>query len=204
MKSKLLSNAEMITPSSAAERLGVSLDEVHRLAEAKVIDPIHAYGKLWAISAISVDHALARPAARAAARRDAISIVVIDDDPVLRNLYARTIATWSTPVRVELAENAYRGLVLIGSASPDIVVVDLRLPRVDGFQLIRALDEMIPRDQMTIVAASGVSDLEFDMYGGLPPHIELLGKPIDFARLKDIAESVWQSLSPHQRPASRL
>lgn len=66
-------------------------------------------------------------------------VVVIDDDATDRMLLARALAEgWPDAVLVE-AENGEEGIRLVRSEAPDIVLVDLRMPGLDGFAVLRWL-----------------------------------------------------------------
>lgn len=70
---------------------------------------------------------------------DAIKIVVIDDEPaiskLIRSAYARSEA------EVLEAVNGEEGLQLVARANPDVVLLDLGLPDMDGQEVCRRLRE---------------------------------------------------------------
>jgi CheY-like chemotaxis protein len=65
------------------------------------------------------------------------TILVVDDDPAVRALLARTIREggW-TPVE---AEHGVAALERLGDAVPDLILLDLVMPEMDGFELLDAL-----------------------------------------------------------------
>ncbi len=64
-----------------------------------------------------------------------LSILVVEDDPPIRNLMASTLR--SHDYRYATAENARAGLMQVASWNPDIVLLDLGLPDMDGVDFIR-------------------------------------------------------------------
>jgi signal transduction histidine kinase/DNA-binding response OmpR family regulator len=69
-------------------------------------------------------------------RRD-LPVLVVDDDPVLRELLGRTLATAGYTV-VE-AENGRVALERLREVSPSVILLDLMMPEMDGFEFLVAL-----------------------------------------------------------------
>lgn len=66
-----------------------------------------------------------------------ITVVLIEDDKAIRRFVQ--VSLESESIRVVEAELGRRGLALAASARPDLVIVDLGLPDIDGADLIRQL-----------------------------------------------------------------
>jgi CheY-like chemotaxis protein len=64
-------------------------------------------------------------------------MLVVDDDPAWRALYRMAFET-----RFEIFEatDGQQGLSLLDSVSPDVILLDLRMPRMDGLDFIRRVD----------------------------------------------------------------
>src|SRR5215813_60478 len=68
----------------------------------------------------------------------ALALVVEDEEAMRRFLLA---ALESAGYRVQMAETARDGLREAASRSPDVVVLDLGLPYLDGLEVVRRLRE---------------------------------------------------------------
>ena len=64
-------------------------------------------------------------------------VLIVEDDPDQRDMYATYLSTHG--VRVKTAEDGPSAVATALESRPDIIVMDLMLPRVDGWQAIRAL-----------------------------------------------------------------
>lgn len=64
-------------------------------------------------------------------------VVVIEDDPQLRRFLRTSLA--SQGLQVFEAETGRQGLVEVGTRKPDLVVLDLGLPDMDGVEVVRAI-----------------------------------------------------------------
>jgi two-component system cell cycle response regulator DivK len=64
-------------------------------------------------------------------------VLIVDDDEDVRELYAWTMlaAGWM----VEAAEDGLDALFHTGVRPPDAIVMDLRMPKIDGYEAIRRL-----------------------------------------------------------------
>jgi len=78
-------------------------------------------------------------------------ILVIDDNPVMLDLY-REILTRAGH-EVVLAENGTQGLARI-DRKPDLVVVDLMMPNLNGYDFVKQLRSMGGQTATLVIAAS--------------------------------------------------
>ncbi len=77
-----------------------------------------------------------RPGEPAAAGVDGATVLVVDDNADMRGYLARLLgAHWS----VRTTANGEEALRAVAERQPDVVVTDVMMPRVDGFQLLQAL-----------------------------------------------------------------
>jgi YesN/AraC family two-component response regulator len=112
---------------------------------------------------------------------EAISILVTEDDKIVRNLLAAIITKKFTNVTVYLAENGRVGLELFKCHRPQIVITDINMPEMDGLQMVNAIRSIEAETKILVVTAYDTSDYckKFDKIG-----IEdYIVKPIAFKRL---------------------
>ncbi len=64
-------------------------------------------------------------------------VLIVDDDPHIRELLA--FAFDKAGIGTTAAENGEQALALIAQASPDLVVLDINMPRMDGLEVCRRL-----------------------------------------------------------------
>ena len=73
----------------------------------------------------------------AAEARPVETVLLVDDEPDALRLFARMLASAPRPYRVLRARNGTRALALMRERRPDVVLLDLIMPGVDGFQVLR-------------------------------------------------------------------
>jgi CheY-like chemotaxis protein len=77
-------------------------------------------------------------------------ILVIDDQPLVRDIFREALEYEGHHVTV--AADGYEGVRACHNARPDLVMVDLQMPGLDGFETIRQLRTM---GDVPIIAMSG-------------------------------------------------
>jgi len=65
------------------------------------------------------------------------TMLVVDDDPAWRALYQMA---FDGRFEIWEAMDGQHGLSLLDSVNPDVILLDLRMPRMDGLDFIRRLD----------------------------------------------------------------
>ena len=88
-----------------------------------------------------------------------LSILVIDDDPVTRFIHQKLIALIDIKIFYSEAINGKRALDMITNKEipfPDIILVDINMPVMDGFQFIRNFKKLYGSEhtQLVIVSSS--------------------------------------------------
>ena len=63
-------------------------------------------------------------------------ILIIDDDTALLDTLAEAVS-WKQGNKVEVAQDGYEGLIKVGTFRPHLLILDLRMPGLDGFQVCR-------------------------------------------------------------------
>jgi excisionase family DNA binding protein len=88
---------------------------------------------------------LGAPAAR---RR----VFVVDDDPMVFKVISRAVARLDDTVAVDGCEDGIKALVLIGALQPDLVLLDIYMEGLDGFEVCRRLRQIPNLQGLKIVA----------------------------------------------------
>lgn len=183
------------TTREAADRLGVSLRTAQLWVDSGILAAWKTDGGHRRISLDSVESLLREKTSDILTNRQAIAtasyaadrlkLLVVEDDNVLLKLYRARIAAWNLPIDLTTASNGYEALVLIGREQPDLMITDLRMPGIDGIQMVNALLASSFREGMEIIVVTGMPS---DAIEGLPPGIKRLTKPVPFNELKGIVE----------------
>jgi DNA-binding response OmpR family regulator len=121
-----------------------------------------------------------------------LKVLVVEDDNTLLKLYRIHMTSWSMPIEVITAANGYDALVLIGREQPDLMIADLNMPGLDGFQMVHSLSSSSFREGMEIVVVTGLDAADVAARGGLPEGVRLFPKPVPFAELRAIVAGMLE------------
>jgi DNA-binding response OmpR family regulator len=126
-------------------------------------------------------------------------ILCIEDDRDTASLICEELVDRGFEVRV--AHNGREGLAAILKDPPDLVLSDVGMPGMSGFELLRTLTSMEPRfESMPFVFLTALSDHDNELKGWQLGADDYLTKPVDYdvlaalitARLARVARSaVW-------------
>ena len=186
------------TTREAAEILGVSLRTVQLWAESGLLEAWKTEGGHRRISRTSVQRLLQGdnyPLPKLAVPEqhfERLKILVVEDDSVLLKLYKTVVASWNLPVDLITAGNGVEGLIRVGRDTPDLMITDLSMPGMDGFELIRSLATSSFREGMEIVVVTGLDAADVAARGGLPEGVRLFPKPGPFAELRAIVAGMLE------------
>lgn len=163
-------------------RVRVSLP-AHRAAESG--DPLSFAPSAYAVLDSSTD----------AGESPAGVVLYIEDNPVNHLLVEQLLARWRA-VRLVQAEDGTNGIELARSLRPNLVLLDMHLPDMDGFAVLDALRADPATHDLTVVALSASAMPELMAQAQAHGATDYWTKPLDFDRfLADM-----QRLLPTQCP----
>jgi len=65
--------------------------------------------------------------------------LIVDDDDSYSLMLKETICSEFPDANVIITDDGYEALLLIGEKKPNVVLLDLRMPKIDGFQVLELL-----------------------------------------------------------------
>jgi excisionase family DNA binding protein len=189
MARRLDKTKDFYTTREAGQVLGVSLTTVQLWVESGVLPAWKTPGGHRRLSRDAVDRLQMEQESAKQPATGRLKVLVVEDEPVQRELYRLQFARWGLNLDLRLAENGFDGLIQVGREVPDLVITDLDMPGMDGFQMIRHLFRQVPGIGKVVVV-SALSNEEIKSRGGLPEQIPVYAKPVPFAALRKLIETM--------------
>jgi excisionase family DNA binding protein len=132
------------TTIEVAQRLGMAVRSVQLMVDRGELQAWKTPGGHRRISRASVDRWIAERGARdgaapvaAPARRP--RVLLIEDSRHFQNLVSLLVRQQFPAVELHLADDGIAGLAMAGQLQPDVLLVDILLPGIDGATLITSL-----------------------------------------------------------------
>lgn len=121
-------------------------------------------------------------------------VLIVDDEPNFLRAVTEGLAPYSS-LSVETASNGAEALGKLAQApGPDLLITDLNMPVMDGFELLAHLTARRPPLPTMVITAFGSSDVRarLERFGD----IVLLEKPLD---IYELTERIFAALTPGDR-----
>jgi DNA-binding response OmpR family regulator len=99
----------------------------------------------------------------------AISIVYIEDDTKLARITAKYLETHG--FRVSAVATAREGIARVFREQPDVILLDLMLPEIDGFEVCRLLRARVDTPIIMVTARGEEADRVMGLEGGADDYI---------------------------------
>ena len=128
------------------------------------------------------------------------NILVIDDDKSILSIIVELLTL--SGHRVDVAENGKIGLNLASLNRYELIITDIVMPELDGFDVLMALKESAT-DVSIIVMSGGATKLDADQLLRIAGHmgaVRVLHKPLDFTKLLNTVTEVLKR-PPDRSPA---
>lgn len=109
---------------------------------------------------------------------EAAAVLVVDDDPMAREVLTRRLARLghaATPVA-----DGRQALQILGRQAFDLVLLDLRMPGLDGFQVLRAIRERFSLAHLPVIMVTSADDTESIVQALELGANDYITKPLDF------------------------
>lgn len=122
------------------------------------------------------------------------TVVLADDEEIIRNGLEKLINSFDIDLKViGKAKNGVEALKLIKEYSPNIIIMDINMPLMDGLKTIEKINEIDPLAKTIII--SGYDKFEYAKKALELGVFNYLLKPINIEELKSILEDAIKSYS---------
>ena len=123
------------------------------------------------------------------------TVLVVDDDPSIRKMIMAALRRDAVPYRFLEAPNGREALDTMRAEHPDVVVLDLMMPVLSGWDVLRerAEDRKLMEIPVIVVSANREPEVATAVTAGI---CAFLPKPFDIGALTALVRSCIPSISP--------
>lgn len=109
-------------------------------------------------------------------------ILIVDDDDDSRLMLKLLLEVWK--YRVVEAKDGIEAINLAGISCPDLILMDVRMPNLDGFEVTRQIRHSAKIESVPVVFLSGYAEPLYRQKASAAGGNEYLVKPLDFEELE--------------------
>ncbi len=193
-----------MTTGEAARILGVGLNTVKRWISSGDLRGSCTPGGHWRISnndlyAFMYANGMQIPEKT---KKHRARILIVDDDPTVCTLLEAILQQADFPTEIHCVHDGYTGLMRVGEWRPDILILDILMPGMDGLEVLRRIRANPGHNDMGIVVITAIFDQFNVTHAARSAGVTaLLPKPIETQRVIDVigahlAASVANSSQP--------
>ena len=113
----------------------------------------------------------------------AVTVLVVDDSPVFRRGMARAVQSHAGLELVGEADGGEAALGAISRLAPDVVLMDLRMPDLDGVAVLERLRQTEPKPACRVLIVSASLDEEVERAAALAGAAGCVGKELPRAAI---------------------
>ncbi len=128
-------------------------------------------------------------------------VLVVDDSPTVRKIVQLTLQR--ERIHVVTAGDGLSALAAVADEQPDLILLDIMLPRMDGYNICQVVRRNNAFRDMPIIMLSGKDGLFDKMRGKLAGSTEYITKPFDSAELVQTVKRHLNSTVVRERAAQR-
>ncbi len=135
-----------------------------------------------------------------------IKVLVVDDEDAFRKSLVGALQK-EPAFNVKEAGDGYEAGRMLGEFEPDVLVLDIVMPGIDGFKVCSDIRKRTQGEHVRIIAVTGYPDENVFQQAREAGANECLSKPLDVGTLIELIRSQFQSPRPRRtrgRKARRL
>jgi len=92
-------------------------------------------------------------------KREAIKILIVDDDEAIREMLIEALTlNRDRPYLIEEASNGIEATIKLGTYRPDLLILDIFMPEMDGLEVCRIIKNEVELSDMQVIVSTGYPD----------------------------------------------
>ncbi len=163
--------------------LRVSVATVQKMVERGELQAWRTEGGHRRIPVESILRLTRGRSGRAAPARRPLSVLLVEPNASTARAMEKFLGDWGTALELTVVDNAMDALVAMARHLPDLLITDLAMQPLDGFELIKAVRRSFDTPRLRILVTTAMAEDEIQARGGLDPRTLCYRKPLPMQRL---------------------
>jgi excisionase family DNA binding protein len=180
------SDPEWLTLGQAARFLGVAQSTIRKWSDQGRVPAFYTPGGHRRYRRGDLEAFLDRSGPNRA--RSGPWVLLVDDDERVRELVRVTLEVEGYAVHE--AGSAEEGLDAIAERKPDLILLDVMMPHVDGWEMLRRIQDLYGAGAIPVIMFSGKVDEGIETEAESRGARGFVGKPFDLRQLVDQTKSI--------------
>ena len=181
------SEPDWLTLGQAAKYLGVAQSTIRKWSDTGRVPAFYTPGGHRRYRRTDLDAFLERSGPGGKPKAGP-TVLVVDDDPGVRQVVRLSLELEGYMVKE--AGGAEEGLAAVEDEAPDLILLDVMMPHVDGWEMLRRIQERHGAGSIPIVMFSGKVDAQTAAQATARGAQGFVGKPFDPQQLVDQAKQI--------------
>jgi len=181
------SEPDWLTLGQAAKYLGVAQSTIRKWSDSGRVPAFYTPGGHRRYRRMDLDAFLERSGPGGKPKAGP-TVLVVDDDPGVRQVVRLSLELEGYMVKE--AGGAEEGLAAVEDEAPDLILLDVMMPQVDGWEMLRRIQERHGAGSIPIVMFSGKVDAQTAAQATARGAQGFVGKPFDPQQLVDQAKQI--------------
>ncbi|HWX00972.1 response regulator [Collimonas sp.] len=180
-------NQSDVTTQEAARLLGISVTSVQQLVERGILVAWKTQGGHRRIPREAVDALKAERSdllEEKGSLSSTLSALIVEDNALQRKVYEKQISSWDIPLEISFCENGYQALLEIAQRKYDILLLDIVMDGIDGYEIVKTVLAKPELRHIDIAILTTLGKDALEARGGLPDEVLYFQKPIVFEELR--------------------
>ena len=123
-----------------------------------------------------------------------IRAIIVDDEPHARQGMERALSDFSDLVIVGICENGLQAVKVVNELQPDLIFLDIQMPKLDGFDVLELLGDQAP----CVVFVTAYDEYAVQAFEANA--LDYLLKPLDPERLNKAMEKIRERIGSESSP----
>jgi DNA-binding NtrC family response regulator len=127
---------------------------------------------------------------------DEMSVLVVDDEKDFLDVLTKRLR--KRKLNLSVAHSGEEAIQIVGSVPLDVVVLDMRMPGMDGLETLREIKKINPA--IEVIMLTGHANVETAVEGMELGAFDYLMKPVDFDELLYKLQDAYKKKTMHDTP----